>query len=237
MNHPIELAQVRFAALGTLEGPYFRFIEDEPAALAGFRRSQIQFLFAVRSFPRSLAYLAARIEDSAARLALVRNLWEEHGEGDPSGFHVLTFDAFLRRLGVDGAQIDAATPGPEVTAFNVALHGLAVAENLPVAASALGMIEFMFSSISARLAEVALARGWVERDRMIHYDLHSKLDVEHASELFEVVRSSWRTEEGRAEIARGIDLGGYLFDRLYEDLAREARRATPAGTRREAICA
>lgn len=235
MTDPIDLARTRFASLGTLDGPYFRFLEEEPSALAGFRRSQVQFFFAVRSFPRSLAYLAARIEESAARLALVRNLWEEHGEGEAGGFHVSTFDTFLRRLGVDPAEIESSEPGPEVTAFNVALHGLAHAEPVPTAAAALGMIEFMFSSISAALAKLALSKGWIEEGRMVHYDLHSALDVEHAAELFEVVRDAWATDAGRIQIARGIDLGGYLFDRLYVDLADQARRAAFAARSGQAI--
>lgn len=224
------LARQRFDDLGTLAGIYFRRVVEDPGALAYFRTTQTQFRFAVESFPRSLAFLAARIPGSASRLAVIRNLWEEHGEGSRSGFHVETFATFLARIGVEAEEIRESVPGPAVGAFNAALSGICVAEPVGLAAAALGMIEFMFSSISARIGRAAVANGWIAPGELVHYDLHAELDIEHAAELFETARIEASGEE---DLRRGIDLGGHVFDALYRDLAREAlaaaaRRSVPS---------
>ncbi len=216
---PFQTARRQFEALDTLAGPYFSGIDNRPATLAWFRETQIQFGFAVREWPRALSYLAARIPHSAERWPVVLNLLDEHGEGDASRFHSVTFKLFLSRLGVEPARIRRAVPGPAVDAFNTALVGTCFHEPVAVAASATGMIELMFSAISEQIADSVVDNNWVGAAQIVHYDLHAALDIEHAKALFGIVAEDWRTERGRAQVLRGIALGGHLFDRLYRDLA------------------
>jgi hypothetical protein len=42
------------------------------------------------------------------------------------------------------------------------------------------------------------------------------LDVEHAAEFFEMVEPEW--DARRSAITAGLELGAYVFDRLYRDL-------------------
>src|SRR6266850_2734430 len=87
---------------GIWRNPYLRALQDGSMTLESFRRSQEQFFFAVTFFPRPMAALVGRIPSPRARLDILHNLVEEHGDFDESAFHHTTFQRFL-------ASIDART--------------------------------------------------------------------------------------------------------------------------------
>jgi pyrroloquinoline-quinone synthase len=53
---------------------------------------------------------------------------------------------------------------------------------------------------------------------MVHYNLHAKIDERHAEEFFAVVEPCWDDPKRRYFIIQGLELGAYIFDRLYRDL-------------------
>ena len=79
--------------------PYIVALEDGSFSLDDFVETQVQFFFAVAFFSRPMAALAARIPHSLLRLEVLRNVWEEHGEGNPSLYHETTFRELLDKLG------------------------------------------------------------------------------------------------------------------------------------------
>jgi pyrroloquinoline-quinone synthase len=200
-----------------LKNPYFIDLENGAMTLGGFRHSQEQFFFAVRHFSRPLAALAARLPESASRLVLIHNLGEEHGEGDPAVAHDKTFERFLGSIG-GRAGADA---GPEVDAFNSALMGACLIGEIDAAFGCLGIIEYAFADISALIGNAVVARGWVRRENLVHYNLHAEIDKRHAEELFEVVESAAAADGLRSRaVARGLALGLHIFDRFYAELHR-----------------
>ena len=210
------------------DNPYFVALDDGSFSKDDFLETQIQFYFAVIFFSRPMAAVAAKIPDAALRLEVVRNVWEEHGEGNASIAHGATFSELLSRLGGIGqADIARRALWPEVRAFNTALVGAAVLDEHIVSVGMMGMIERMFVDISARLGRGIVARGWLEESRMIHYALHEELDVKHAEDFFAILRPTWSARPAdRYYVEQGIRLGAYVFDRLYRDLHRaRARRA------------
>ena len=82
----------------------------------------------------------------------------------------------------------------------------------------MGVIERAFASVSATIGRAVVERGWVPRERLIHYSLHAEIDVRHADEFFAVVEPAWEDEERRYFIDQGLQLGAYTLDRLYRDL-------------------
>ena len=187
-----------FLALPTLEKP-------------AFVASQVAFREAVVHFGRPMAMLAARADDAAIRRILLANAWEEHGSGDPTASHQHTFDTLLARLGATPAPIH-----PVVDAFNAALDGVCTYAEVPGALATLGFIELQFAAISRHLGRVLVERGWLTVDQVVHYAVHQELDLEHAEQLFAPLRSLDPSHD--AGVRRGLDRGGYLFDRLYRDL-------------------
>src|ERR1700683_3569397 len=104
-----------------MANPYFRDLCDGTMNLDGFRRTQEQFFFAVTFFPRPMAALVGRIPSPRARLDILHNVVEEHGDFNEEMFHHTTFQRFLASIGTDITCVEKQTAWPEMRAFNSVL--------------------------------------------------------------------------------------------------------------------
>jgi pyrroloquinoline-quinone synthase len=212
------------------ERPFFSALartSDEPGAFLrdDFVETQAQFLFAVVYFARPMRVLSARLEAGPARTSLLENIRDEAGGGDRSASHEATFLELLARLGLSRGEVEKRALWPETRAFDDALAGLAVSGHPLTALAAFGMIEDCFATISARIGQAIVARGWLAADHVVHYAVHEELDHVHAAGFFEAVRPACETEEGAYLVDQGLGLGAYLLLRLFDDLyAARARR-------------
>ncbi|MEA3207958.1 MAG: pyrroloquinoline-quinone synthase [Chthoniobacter sp.] len=203
---------------GLWENPYFEALRDGRLSLEGFRTSQEQFYFAVVFFPRPMAGLIARSPDYASRVDILHNVVEEHGDFRPSHAHAATFAAFLGSLGTDPDRLHGLRPAPAVHAFNSVLFSACLLEELEVGIGCIGIIEHAFAELSARIGNHVVSRGWVPREKLVHYSLHAELDRQHADEFFAIVEPRWDDPAKRELIERGLALGAHVFDRLYREL-------------------
>ncbi|MCX6850989.1 MAG: iron-containing redox enzyme family protein [Verrucomicrobia bacterium] len=219
-------------AHGILSNRYFSALEDATMSREMFQATQQQFYFAVRYFSRPMAALMARMPSSALRRSLICNLAEEHGyveEGaggfEPTLAHDMTFLRFLETMGVTREEMLHVREGEAVRAFNASLMGVCLMERTEVAFACLGVIEYAFAGISARIGSTVVQRGWVSADELVHYNLHEEIDGRHAAEFFECVVKAWQSGgTDRAEVEDGVRLGLHVFDRLYEDLWKATAR-------------
>lgn len=208
--------------------PYFTALADQTFERADFLETQIQFFFAVVFFNRPMAAVAAKIPTAKQRLEVLRNVWEEHGEGDTRLMHGETFLELLKRLGgIERSDVDRRALWPEVRAFNTALVGACVQDEFLVGVAALGIIERMFVDISRWIGRGIVQRGFLTEDRMIHYKLHESLDIKHSQDFFNILKPHYEhSGADRYYIEQGLRLGAYIFDRLYRDLySARTRRA------------
>ena len=203
---------------GIAANPYFRDLRSGAMTLDAFRRTQEQFFFAVTFFPRPMAALVGRIPDPKQRLDVLHNLVEEHGEFQEQRFHHTTFQQFLRTIGGDPDTLDDLMIWPEVRAFNSVLTAACVLDELEVGVACMGVIELAFSDLSARIGRAVVERGWVAAEALVHYKLHAEIDERHAEEFFAVVAGAWQSGSRRYFVEQGLELGAYVFDRLYRDL-------------------
>ncbi len=210
--------------------PFFVALNDGSFERDDFVETQVQFYFIVTFFSRPMAAVAARIPDAKARVEVLRNVWEEHGEGDLSLAHGATFAEFLRRLaGIEACDLGERALWPEARLFDTALSGAAALDEHLVGVAMLGMIERMFVDISGWIGRAVVERGWLPADQMVHYNLHEGLDVKHAGDFFDVLRPRWERDPGsRYTIEQGLRLGATAFDTLYRGLYRARGRRTPA---------
>ena len=208
--------------------PYFAALADGSFSREDFVETQVQFLFAVVFFSRPMAVLAGRLPRPEQRLSLLENVHDEHGGGNLSLSHERTFLALLSRLGETPASIERRALWPEVRAFNTALAGLCVGDDCYTGLAALGVIEDLFSGISARLGRAIVQRGWLAPEALVHYATHEVLDVSHADGFYNVVEGPYAAHPRHAyQVTQGLELGAYVFLRMYEDLHRaRARRWT-----------
>ncbi len=224
MTDESPMGRVSGCAVRTLEksgiwrNRYLQTLQDGSMTLEGFRRSQEQFFFAVTFFPRPMAALVGRIPDPKARLNILHNLIEEHGEFNEELFHHITFQRFLRSIGSDPEKLETAAPCASLRAFNSVLTCACVLDELEVGVACLGIIEQAFAGISATIGQAIVQRGWVRQDELVHYALHAQIDERHAEEFFAVIEPRWDDPARRYFIEQGLELGAYAFDRLYSDL-------------------
>jgi pyrroloquinoline-quinone synthase len=201
-----------------LHNPYLTALSDGSMSLDAFRRSQEQFFFAVTFFPRPMAALVGRIPDPKQRLDILHNLVEEHGEFQEQSFHHTTFQEFLRSIGSPADQLAGLPVAPPLRAFNSVLTASCVLDELEVGVGCMGIIEYAFAGISAVIGKAVVERGWVSSERLVHYKLHAAIDERHAEEFFAVIEPHWDDARRRYYIEQGLELGAYIFDRLYRDL-------------------
>ena len=191
---------------------------------AMFQASQEQFFFAVTFFPRPMAALVGRIEDPHLRLDILGNLVEEHGDFNASAFHHNTFKRFLASINAKAESLDALDLWPEVRAFNSVLTASCVLDEFEVGIGCMGIIEHAFAGIPAVIGNAVVTHGWVDREQLVHYKLHAAIDERHADEFYAVVEPRWNEPSRRYLIIQGLELGAYIFDRLYRDLLRRSRQ-------------
>jgi len=204
---------------GLLENPYLAGLHDGSLDRSRFQRTQEQFFYAVEFFSRPMAGLIARIPNPQRRLDILQNLVEEHGEFDRSRFHATTFRAFLRSLDANVEGLESLDLWPEVRAFNACLTTACVHDVLDVGVACMGAIEYAFADISASIGRGIIERGWVREGDLVHYKLHAEIDKRHAQDFFVLLEDSWAADQGRYYVRQGLELGVYIFDRLYRDLA------------------
>jgi pyrroloquinoline-quinone synthase len=221
--HVAAAADAILRKIGIFQNPYLESLANGTMSLEYFRRSQEQFFFAVTFFPRPMAALVARIPNPRSRLDILHNLLEEHGDFQEEEFHHTTFQKFLRSIGSQPEKLDALTLWPAVRAFNSVLTASCLLDELEVGVACMGIIECAFAGISAAIGKSVVERGWVKSEALIHYKLHAEIDQRHAEEFFAVVESRWDDKHGRYLIEQGLELGAYIFDRLYRDLLATAQ--------------
>lgn len=211
-----------------LDSPYLRALHDGSLSREDFVETQLQFLFAVVFFSRPMSVLAGRLPRPEMRLSLLENVHDEHGAGNVGMTHERTFLTLLSRFGVTPEAIERRALWPEVRAFNTVLAGLCTLDDVTTGLAALGIIEDLFSGISASIGRGIVQRGWLAERDVVHYPTHEKLDEEHAEGFYRVIRPLYAQHPRHAyAIQQGLELGAYTFLRLYEDLHRaRARRVS-----------
>jgi pyrroloquinoline-quinone synthase len=211
-----------------LHNPYLQALVDGSMDLPCFRRTQEQFFFAVTFFPRPMAALVGRIPDPRLRLDILHNLVEEHGEFQEQLFHHTTFQEFLRSIGGQPEALEGLSLWAPLRAFNSVLTASCVLDELEVGVGCMGIIEYAFAGISAIIGGAVVRRGWVTAENLVHYKLHAQIDERHAEEFFAVIEPGWDDADRRYLIQQGLELGAYIFDRLYRDMYAAGKEVASA---------
>jgi pyrroloquinoline-quinone synthase len=94
----------------------------------------------------------------------------------------------------------------------------------------MGIIEYAFADISAIIGKAVVQRGWIRQEDLVHYALHAQIDERHAEEFFAIIEPLWDDPARRYFIEQGLELGAYVFDRLYGDLHTVGKRLDPPGS-------
>jgi pyrroloquinoline quinone (PQQ) biosynthesis protein C len=186
------------------------------------QRAAVEIYHVVDHFPRLLAALLANLPQWTWRMALVENLFEEHGRMEPARVHVETYKVFLTGLGVELEELAVARPAIPVIAYNRAMLDLCLHHPYAEGLGALGVVEEIVARASRLVARFCRERSeqagptgsW---SMLGHFADHEVLDLTHAHEIYTIAAQAARVE-GQAPVRRGMELGWYYHRRLYSDI-------------------
>ncbi len=183
----------------------------------------IQYSIYCGYFPRFLCACAANIPDDNTRMAIIENLWEEHGSGDLKGSHRVLFEKFAHSVGVTSEDIRNAKPIPS-TLINVEyLLNMCQDGSFIKSLGALGPGTEFFTSQEYELIYRGLQKveGLTESD-LEFWSIHITLDDHHYEDMVDAVRIWLDTEENinlfKEGAERAVDLEILFWNGLEEHL-------------------
>ncbi len=183
----------------------------------------IQYSIYCGYFPRFLCACAANIPDDNTRMAIIENLWEEHGSGDLKGSHRVLFEKFALSVGVTPEDIRNAKPIPS-TLINVEyLLNMCQDGSFIKSLGALGPGTEFFTSREYELIYRGLQKveGLTESD-LEFWSIHITLDDHHYEDMVDAVRIWLDTEENinlfKEGAERAVDLEILFWNGLEEHL-------------------
>ena len=195
--------------------PYFDWMKHTDKR--SFAQSQIPFRYAVEGFSCALAATVAKIPQLERRVRLADNVAEEHGLIGDKVPHKYTISEFLHALGIEESELDVPCPAG-VHAFNQSIRNFCLSNSPEADAALLGIIEYVFITISNVVATHIVSAGWASKGSQRHYEFHEELDIEHSQVLFDLSDEYWPHLWKREEICQGLILGAHYFWELYNSL-------------------
>lgn len=207
------------ADCGIFNGPFFETLRSGKMSLDNFKKTQIDFFYAVDFFSKPMAALIARLDQHDQRIDILHNIVEEHGDFNASYYHSETFRQFLKSLGLDPYKVlENNKTSPAVDAFNTALMGAVYSKDPLAGIGCIGIIEYAFAEISATIGNCVIDRGWVNRKELVHYGVHAELDKTHAEDFFILLEPFVNNPQAKDIIDSGLKLGAHIFNELYRQL-------------------
>jgi hypothetical protein len=186
---------------------------DSNNYLQQFIKTQISFLDAVDNWSKALGNMIAKVPSYKERIILVKNLYDEHGNGNINNCHVNTFNRFIKSF---NQHIDTSTIKIDsVKQFNSKINDMIENKSWIYSMAALGTIEYTYITISKEINNYAAK--FMNQDKIEHYSMHEILDVQHATELFDAILPYFN--EYQFDILAGMDYGYNVFNQLYSDLS------------------
>jgi pyrroloquinoline-quinone synthase len=169
-------------------------------------------------FPLFLAAAISHVRDESARLLLVANLYEEHGDLDPTRTHPALFRSYIRSLGLDPQGL--GTAGDGAPGVRLARRFRAVCREGPDsrAVAMLYAFESLFSPACRMVAEGLRRMGHAEAG-IEFFDVHAVADLAHAEQLRSSLRTACRSDDEWAHAIEIADEGAQLLYTLFDAVA------------------
>ncbi len=193
------------------------FIKLPEINLSDFVKTQVGFVYAVRNWSEVLLNIYLRTNSIEHRRILLKNLFDEHGENDAKKAHYFTFRNMINSIDKSYELIidDISSNRRIVNRFaadfiySLCMKIMDPKTSLNYIFGMIGIIEYVYIDVSKEIHKYFKKHNL----DIIHYDLHSTLDVEHSTDLFNCI-----DVEKNNDYVEGINYGYNLFYELYSDM-------------------
>jgi pyrroloquinoline quinone (PQQ) biosynthesis protein C len=182
-----------------------------------------QYCIYCMHFPRFLAAVASNIEDDKYRLPIIKNLWEEHGEGILEKSHRQLYFKFSNALGLSQSELLRIEPLISTTICVENLMYLCQHAHFVESLGALGPgTEFFTSEEYFILFEGLKQYNYFTEKDLEFWSIHVGLDDEHYGEMMDILipllsHGSYQKMLQRGA-ARAVELEIMFWDGLEEHL-------------------
>jgi pyrroloquinoline-quinone synthase len=158
-------------------------------------RFAASYCYQVDNFKRFVAQVYANAEPRDVRELMLENLWEEHGEGDPSRDHTQLVAKFARALGAEIPGPYDVEPIAESREWIDRILRVCREEPFVVGLAAVSFgIEFRTQTM-ALLGQIYREQYGLSEDDLEFFFMHLEADEEHAGRAIELVRKYCTTED------------------------------------------
>jgi len=197
--------------------PFFISLLNGTMDKERFKETQIGILDAVEFFSRPMFIISSKLDSYEDRYCIIRNILDEHGNGEIKKAHGNTFRQYLFSLGATEKQIKNRKPNQAAVKYNNILMECSLNSPTMRSVAMMGIIEERYSKISATIVKEILKKKWISKENLYHYSLHEELDVEHAQGFYNIIKGSWEDINSKEEIKKGLSLGNSMILNLYND--------------------
>jgi hypothetical protein len=195
------------------------FVNLPNLSISQFLKTQECFISAVDHWSKMLGLMLYHLP-TEKRVVIIRNLYDEHGEGDLSKTHTNTFKLLLESLNYKENILIYNPNLPSysiVSKFNQGLYDAINSESWQYSVAMMGMIEYTYITVSTHIHHYLTK--YLPVENINHYSLHEVLDVEHATELFGLLDENIN-ENIKEDIINGMNKGYELMNTLYDELSK-----------------
>ena len=215
----------RIARCDLLCHPYYKAWTAGELTREDLRQYATDYYHHVAAFPTYLSALHSRLEDGAARRAVLRNLCEEEIEGRP---HSEMWLDFAEGMGGDREAVRAGEPMGEIAALIRHFRREATEGLLAEALATFYAYESQIPRIAKEKATGLAQRYGADRRTCSYFKLHQHADVEHAHVWRELLAQQVEAHPEQAE--RALDAAETAAKALWNVLdGMEARRLAVVG--------
>ena len=169
--------------------------------------TQSPFWYAVEGWSNILINILSKLSSSEQRIIILRNLNDEHGNGDIKKCHTYTFTQFLK------STIDTSAPPPHANCVDNFITSIMETQDVVKQLSIVGIIEYIYAYLSIEIG-ICCNKLNIKNE---HYKEHTKLDIEHALDIFRLLQQSF--PEKLDDIKQYMKHGITIFMNLFTQLA------------------
>ena len=179
----------------------------------------LQYGIYVAHFPRILAGCAGNVPDDPTRIALIENLWDEHGHGVMEKSHRILYKNFALATGVSDEEYENAEPLSTTEICVENLMHICQDQHFLIGLGAIGPGTEYFTNEEYIKIESGLKKyKYLTPEDYEFWTTHIVVDEDHYSDLFNAILPWTETKENQQLIKAGAEKALALEHLFWEGL-------------------